>query len=103
MGLLKRAYDAVCLAMELVDGITLQAWQLARPRTWREVLGMYLQAGRGLSAVHAAGVVHQDFKPDNGLVGRDGRPRVADFGIARLHQAPLAEVPSRCAWFPSGS
>ena len=65
------ADDAVCLAMEFVDGITLRAWQIARARTWREVLGMYLQAGRGLSAVHAAGVVHRDFKPDNVTIERE--------------------------------
>src|SRR5207244_2470933 len=53
------------------------------PRTWREVLRMYTQAGRGLAAAHAAGLVHRDFKPDNVLIGADGRVRVTDFGLAR--------------------
>jgi predicted Ser/Thr protein kinase len=74
----------VFLAMELVEGPTLAEWLRQRERPWHEVLGIFLEAGRGLAAAHRAGLVHRDFKPANVLVGADGRPRVTDFGLVRL-------------------
>jgi sugar lactone lactonase YvrE len=76
--------ERICVAMELVDGGTLREWLRKAKRQPREVLSVLLQAGRGLAAAHAAGMVHRDFKPDNILVGLDGRARVTDFGLARL-------------------
>ncbi|AKF81085.1 serine/threonine protein kinase [Myxococcus fulvus 124B02] len=78
--------EHVFLAMELVDGTTLRAHIRSRkgPRDWRETLGLFIQAGRGLAAAHAQGLVHRDFKPDNALVGKDGRVRITDFGLARI-------------------
>ena len=73
----------VFVAMEFIDGGTLSMWLHEKPRTWREVQSVMLAAGRGLAAAHAAGLVHRDFKPDNVLMGKDGRVLVTDFGLAR--------------------
>ena len=79
----------VFLAMELVKGRTLGAWVRTRAPSWREILAAYLQAGRGLAAAHAAGLVHRDFKPDNAMIDDDAlaRVRVLDFGLARSEHA----------------
>lgn len=74
------------IAMEFVRGVTLERWEEAIDRGSEagigEIVAMYRQAGEGLAAAHAVGLVHRDFKPENVLVGEDGRARVLDFGIA---------------------
>lgn len=71
------------IVSELVDGGTLREWA-ATTRPPQEKVRVLVQAGRGLAAGHARGLTHRDVKPENVLVGSDGRPRVADFGLASL-------------------
>ncbi|MEM6995249.1 MAG: serine/threonine-protein kinase, partial [Myxococcota bacterium] len=83
--------DSVYIVMEFVDGTTLQSWAEGESRGWRVIVDVFVGAGRGLAAVHAAGLLHRDFKPANVLLGGDGRARVADFGLARPD--PSGSVP----------
>lgn len=82
-------YDAgtfegrVFVAMEFVQGVTLRGWLDGETRGWTEVLETMRRAALGLQAAHEANLVHRDFKPDNVMVGDDGRVRVLDFGLAR--------------------
>jgi len=81
--------DRVFVAVELVEGRNARDWIGGSDPTWRGALQVFIQAGRGLAAAHDAGIVHRDFKPENVLVGDDGRVRVLDFGLARgERQAP---------------
>ena len=75
--------DRLFVVMELVEGETLGRWLGNQPRSLDEILDAFVDAGRGLAAAHQKGIVHRDFKPDNVLMGKDGRPRVTDFGLAR--------------------
>jgi serine/threonine protein kinase len=93
----------VFIAMELVEGTTLCKWCAAQPRTWREIVRMFVAAGRGLAAAHRIGLVHGDFEPDNVIVDGDERPRVLDFGVAQLHAEPIGIVPVSIAPCTSGS
>jgi eukaryotic-like serine/threonine-protein kinase len=84
--------ESVFIAMEFVEGHTLGYWLQAADRSWRQVLDVYVSAGRGLAAAHAAGLVHRDFKPENVMITRTGQVRVMDFGLAR--EQLTADAPS---------
>ncbi|MCA9648828.1 MAG: serine/threonine protein kinase [Myxococcales bacterium] len=73
----------VFMAMEFIDGLTLGQWLEQRRPSASEILEVFVKAGEGLAAAHEQELVHRDFKPDNVMVGRDGRVRVMDFGLAR--------------------
>jgi eukaryotic-like serine/threonine-protein kinase len=76
------ADDEVCLVLELVTGTNARTWRQAGPRSLDEIVEVWKQAAAGVAAVHRAGIVHRDIKPDNVLVSDDGRVLVGDFGLA---------------------
>jgi len=73
----------VFLATEYVEGAPLKSWLLVEKPPVAEVLRVMIAAGEGLAAAHRAGLIHRDVKPGNLHVGKDGRVRVLDFGLAR--------------------
>lgn len=88
----------IFIAMEYVPGVVLSQWQSPPdqgPRPSVEaILRVYLQAATGLYAAHCRGLIHRDFKPDNVLLGEDGRARVLDFGLARAQGRDLPPAPT---------
>jgi serine/threonine protein kinase len=73
----------VFIVMDMVHGGTLHDY-MQRWHDWRQVVGLFIQAARGLAAVHDAGLTHGDVKPANVLVGTNGRVQIADLGLAQL-------------------
>ncbi|MFO0636004.1 MAG: serine/threonine-protein kinase [Nannocystaceae bacterium] len=80
----------VFVAMELVDGVTLRQWT-SEPHGVDATMAVLSAIARGVAAAHGAGVIHRDLKPDNVMVGDDGRVRVMDFGLARPVAEPATE------------
>jgi len=81
--------DQHFIVMELVEGTTLQQLLFQEHRLQPErARRIAIDVARALTVAHGRGLVHRDVKPGNVLVGADGRPRVADFGIARPADQP---------------
>ncbi len=78
----------VFLAMEFMGGGTLGDWLRKEPRSRSNIVKTFIEIGHGLAAAHAQGITHRDFKPENVLFDTSGRPKVADFGLARLLRHP---------------
>ena len=70
--------------MELVDGITLKNYIEKKIRlSVKEAVSIAIQVSMGIEAAHNKGIIHRDIKPQNIIISRDGKVKVADFGIAR--------------------
>src|SRR3954465_4084851 len=89
--------DKVFIAMEFVEGNTVTYWLEGQQRSWKEILQVFTDAGRGLAAAHEKGLIHRDFKTDNVMVSRDRHVRVMDFGLARQVQEKSGAAPAPVA------
>ena len=71
------------IAMELLEGQTLEQLIHGKPLSTEQSLELAIQIAQGLQAAHAKGVVHRDIKPSNILVSEGSRAKITDFGLAR--------------------
>lgn len=81
------------LVMEYVRGVTLKQHAEGGRLSPRQAAAIIAPVARALAAAHRRGVIHQDVKPANILIDEAGRPRLIDFGLARLRGAWNAELP----------
>ena len=93
--------DAVFIAMELLPGVTLQHWLAEQRPSARRTLAVLVEIGRGLAAIHGAGLVHRDVKPSNVVIGDDDVPQLIDLGLARVHAAVVDDGPDAPAAGPA--
>lgn len=76
--------DLHYIVMELIEGITLKSYILKKGQLGvKETIGIAIQVAQGIAAAHDQHIVHRDIKPQNIIISRDGKVKVADFGIAR--------------------
>lgn len=76
------------IVMELIEGITLKSYIQKKGRLEiKETIGIAIQVAQGIAAAHEQHIIHRDIKPQNMIISRDGKVKVADFGIARAVSA----------------
>src|SRR5271168_2061597 len=71
------------IVSELIEGESLRSLLHGKPLPVRKLIDIATQVADGLAAAHAAGIVHRDLKPENIMLGKDGRAKILDFGLAR--------------------
>ncbi len=76
------------IVMELIEGITLKSYIKKKGRLEvKETIGIAIQVAQGIAAAHEQHIIHRDIKPQNMIISKDGKVKVADFGIARAVSA----------------
>jgi len=73
--------------LEYIEGGSLTQLLHKGPMSPKNAARLVEQLARGVSAAHQLGIIHRDLKPDNILIARDGTPKIADFGLAKRHDA----------------
>src|SRR6267142_1724005 len=79
------------LVTEYVDGGTLRDWAHGAKRGWRQTIELLTGVADGLAAAHHAGILHRDIKPENILITKSGYAKLADFGLAKLHEGVTSD------------
>ncbi len=87
---------------ELLEGETLRQKLAGSALPARKAIDYATQTARGLAAAHQKGIVHRDLKPENLFVTSDGRVKILDFGLAKLHapeasRSAMTEAPTQVA------
>lgn len=80
------------LAMEFVDGETIDRWCQARSLVLRERIALFIKVCAAVEYAHSNLVIHRDLKPVNILIGASGEPKLLDFGIAKLLDADAGKT-----------
>jgi serine/threonine protein kinase/WD40 repeat protein len=83
------------LVLELLEGETLRETLRSGVPALRQAVTWALEVSRGLAAAHERGIVHRDLKPENVFLTSDGRVKVLDFGLAKLHETLVSDEVDR--------
>ncbi len=83
--------DTPYLVSELIDGVSLRTEMNRGRMPLRRTIEIAQQIADGLAAAHEAGIVHRDLKPENVMVTDDGRVKIVDFGLAKVHEGEGAD------------